>query len=94
MLKIPSNTIMSLAAKHRIPARQEPGTEGIIFDETEIYAWHWFTGDLDCSRMKSKEYLLTSGKRTIKAWLYFLKKRLSPVVINMSRHPGRQAFAR
>ena len=39
MLKIPSNTIMSLAAKHRIPARQDTATEGIIFDETEIYAW-------------------------------------------------------
>jgi tetratricopeptide (TPR) repeat protein len=39
MLKIPSNTIMSLAAKHKIPARQDAATEGLIFDEKEIYTW-------------------------------------------------------
>jgi uncharacterized protein len=39
--------------------------------------------------MKSKEYLLTSGKRTIKAWLYFPEKKgLSPVVIICHGIPG------
>jgi tetratricopeptide (TPR) repeat protein len=39
ILKIPSSTIMSLAAKHRIPARQDPVTDMIIFDEVEIKSW-------------------------------------------------------
>jgi tetratricopeptide (TPR) repeat protein len=39
LLGIPSGTILSLAARHRIPTRQELSNEDVYFDEDELSSW-------------------------------------------------------